>query len=76
LIPEIERIEEVQVSVLRADIRARLSAGKPLIVRKNSSALAVVLCVVSHRWGIAEHPRRQKKRLRTELESILKQLRM
>jgi hypothetical protein len=71
---ENERIEEVQVSALRASLRRRLLGGKPLILRKNSSVVGVLFCVESTFYGTIDHPRKLAGRLRAELVAVLKQL--
>jgi hypothetical protein len=73
--PESVRVEEVQVSELRKRYKFLLQEGKPLILRKNTSVVGVLLCLKIPRWSSLEHPRKEGRRLRTELESILKQLR-
>jgi hypothetical protein len=71
---ETSDIEEVQVSELRKDLRRKILEGKPLIVRKNSSVVALFLPASSS----AYYPRRLKghegAQLRNALESILEQI--
>ncbi len=71
---ENERIEQVQVSELTKRYKSYLAAKKPLILRKNSTVVGLLLCVVCHRWGGIDHPGKERSRLRAELEAVLKQL--
>ncbi len=69
-----ERVEEVQVSKLRAELRSRFEAKKPLIVLKNSSVVGILFCVNSSWYRRGEHPKLQGSRLRAELDAVLKQI--
>lgn len=72
--PEGERIESVQVSELRKRYKFFLSEGKPLILRKNSYAVGVLLCLAAP--GTAGSPRKRKTGswLRVELADVLQQI--
>lgn len=71
---ENERIEAVQVSELRKRYKSYLAVKKPLILRRNSSVVGVLLCVETSWYGRIEHPRKEFARLRAELEAVLKQI--
>jgi hypothetical protein len=49
--PENERIEQVQVSELRKRYKSYLVQKKPLILRKNSYVVGILLCVESSWHG-------------------------
>jgi hypothetical protein len=72
--PQAERIEEVQVSELRKDLRRRILEGKPLIVRKNSLVVALFLPASSSQYYPHHLKGHEGAQLRNALESILQQI--
>jgi hypothetical protein len=65
----------VLVSKLRFSFRTHLDEKIPLIVRRNSRAVGILLSVESSFLGDIVHPRKQRARLRAELEAVLAKLR-
>ncbi len=72
--PENERVQEVQVSELRKRYKFYLEGKKPIILRKNSQVVGVLFCVESSWYRGVEHSRKEARRLRSELEAVLKQI--
>jgi hypothetical protein len=71
---KVAEAEVVQVSDVRKTLRSRLAQQKPLILRRNRSTVGILLCVEPGFFWRMEHPRLQARRLRAELEVILKQI--
>jgi hypothetical protein len=69
--PEDTAVEVVQVSDVRKNLKVRLSQKKPLVLMRNSSVVAILLCVEGSVYGRVEHPRLEAKRLRAELQAAL-----
>lgn len=64
-------IEEVQLSELRKNLSPRLNSKNPLIVRRNSTIVAVVFSVNGSWYRGVENPEEERRRLIAELESVL-----
>jgi hypothetical protein len=71
---EYQPIEKIKVSELRKTLKRRLEEKKTLIVKRNSSVVAVLLCVETSRYGRVENPRAEKKRLLAELEAAISRI--
>jgi hypothetical protein len=71
---ENQGVVHVQVSELRKMYKSLLQEKKPLVLRTNSRIVGILLCVGSSYYGTIEHPRKEGRRLRAELEAVLKQI--
>ena len=67
-------VDDVQVSELRKELRERLDFKQPLIVRRNSSVVAILLPVETSWCGLLDRPTSQILRLRAELTAAVAKL--
>jgi hypothetical protein len=67
-------VREVKVAELRRGLRALLKDEKPLVVMRNRTRCAVVLCLKGSWWSPGESMRAERRRLRAELEAVLRAL--
>jgi hypothetical protein len=71
--PEI-LVGEVKIAELRQGLRAVLELKRPMIVKRNSRAVAVLLPVETSWFGNLEHPVAQRRRLAVQLNAVFLKL--
>jgi hypothetical protein len=64
-------VGEVKVAELRASLKTLLQLKNPLIVYRNSRAMGILLPVETSWFGRLEHPIKQKRKIRAELDAVL-----
>jgi hypothetical protein len=67
-------VDEVLVSELRKELRERLDFKQPLIIRRNSRVIGILLSVEGGYYGTLENATSQILRLRTELDTVLRRI--
>lgn len=68
-------VREVKVAELRRGLSVLMREQTPIIVRRNSVPRAVVLHLKRERYLRNESTRAERRRLRAELEAVLRVLR-
>jgi hypothetical protein len=71
--PRIE-VQDVQVFELRKNLRLYLESKRPVIVRRNSRPVGIVLSVQTSWYGNLEPTTSQIRRLRAELAAVIAML--